>query len=226
MIVAGVDGWNRKWVTVELCDGKFHAIYIAETLAEIAKRSQYQVIGVDVPIGLSDTPPRSADTEARSRLGPRRTSVFDAPPAFCLSSELSKYSEANQKSKRTLGRGISAQSFALMSNILEADAVARADSRIYEVHPELSFSVMNLDRPMAHSKKSYSGIVDRIGVLAAQGIHLPDPLDDLPAKSSAGRAGVDDVLDAAAVAWSAHRIASKTAVALPDTKSRLERIWY
>ncbi|MGH3778212.1 MAG: DUF429 domain-containing protein [Pseudonocardiaceae bacterium] len=41
------------------------------------------------------------------------------------------------------------------------------------------------------------------------GIHLPDQLGD------ASNAGADDVLDAAAAAWSAHRIATGHADRLP-----------
>ncbi|GAB5406367.1 MAG: DUF429 domain-containing protein [Aureliella sp.] len=226
MMVVGVDGWNKKWVAVELHDGKFHGIYIAETLAEIAQRSEYEVIGIDVPIGLVDAPPRKADAAARELLQTRRSSVFDAPPAFCLSQEVATYSDANRISKETLGRGISAQAFALMSNIREADSVARDDVRVFEVHPELSFTAMNNQRPMPYPKKSWSGLVDRIKALASHDIHLPDPLDGNDPRSSAGRAGADDILDAAAVAWSAQRIAAGKAIALPDKNTRLHRIWY
>ncbi len=226
MMVVGVDGWNRKWVAVELQHGKFQRIYIAEKLEEITQREEYEVIGIDVPIGLVDEPPRAADTAAREILKSRRSSVFDAPPGFCLSQSVSSYSEANRIAKQQLGRGISAQSFALMANIREADAVARKDARVYEVHPELSFTALNANVPMPFAKKTWNGLIDRMKLLASYGIHLPDPIDANAPKNSAGRAGADDVLDAAAVAWSAHRIANNTANALPDPTERLYRIWF
>jgi predicted RNase H-like nuclease len=61
--------------------------------------------------------------------------------------------------------------------------------------------------------------------LRAAGIELPDDLGE------AGAAGVDDVLDAAAVAWSAHRIARGMARSLPEQPEpgpdgHAAAIWY
>jgi predicted RNase H-like nuclease len=77
------------------------------------------------------------------------------------------------------------------------------------VHPEVSFAEM-AQRPLDWSKKSWNGSQLRRGLLREQGIDLPDTLPDV------GAAGVDDVLDAAAAAWSADRIACGLAVSLPS----------
>ena len=54
-----------------------------------------------------------------------------------------------------------------------------------------------------------SNFYDLFEGLAKHGIDLPDKLGD------AGKARLDDVLDAAAAAWSAHRIATGHASRLP-----------
>jgi predicted RNase H-like nuclease len=90
---------------------------------------------------------------------------------------------------------------------LEVDAY-RGDPRIFEVHPELSFAEM-AGGPLV-SKKTWNGVMRRRALLAANGIELPD---ELP---TAGRVPIDDVLDAAAVAWTTARIARETARCLPE----------
>ena len=64
-------------------------------------------------------------------------------------------------------------------------------------------------RPPGTSSWRASGISFRRGLLLGAGIELPDDLGE------AGAAGIDDVLDAAVVAWSSHWIALGEAESLP-----------
>jgi Uncharacterized conserved protein len=64
-------------------------------------------------------------------------------------------------------------------------------------------------RPPQYRKKSAGGAFERIEILRRHGIQLAE----LKATASAP---LDDVLDAGAAAWSAHRIASGVAESLPD----------
>ena len=65
--------------------------------------------------------------------------------------------------------------------------------------------------PLPDGKRTWAGVHHRRHLLAAAGIHVPDDL------GPAGRlAAVDDVLDAAAAAWTAARVAAGTATPLPD----------
>ena len=72
------------------------------------------------------------------------------------------------------------------------------------MHPELSFAAI-AGAPLAASKHTEAGLVIRRELLARAGITLPPKI--------AG-AAVNDLLDAAAVAWSARRIAAAEAVTL------------
>jgi hypothetical protein len=81
------------------------------------------------------------------------------------------------------------------------------------------------DGPPKAGKKSWHGQRDRMARLESAGIVIPAEIGD------AGQAGPDDVLDAAAAAWSAHRIATHVACSVPDPPQSNERgqrmaIWY
>ena len=207
MDVLGLDGCRTGWIGIALRDGQFADAILAERAAEVISAvPSAAAIAIDIPIGLPATGRRRADELARRELGPRRSSVFAAPPRNVLME--APYAAANALAKEIHGFGISKQSYMLRAKILEVDELASVDRRIHEVHPELAFRTMaNAD---LHSKKSYTGARERIRLLAAAGIVLPE--DPGPA----GTAALDDILDAAAAAWVAHRIASGDAKPLPD----------
>jgi predicted RNase H-like nuclease len=182
------------------------------------------VVAVDIPIGFPRRFPRRADVEAREQLTGQASSVFLTPPRRVLAAD--SYAEANRLARELLGQGISRQAYGLRRKIFEVDQWLRGVSTtVVEVHPELAFRAM-LGRPARASKKTWVGMVDRRTTLQAEGID-PDRLE-VPVESGAG---VDDVLDAAAAAWSARRIAAGTARSLPPGATpgaglRRPAIWY
>ena len=199
--VAGVDGCPKGWIAIVLEDGHFSRAQLARTFTDLLPHlAEAQVIAVDIPIGLPDgSERRAADVEARKLLGPRGSSVFATPPRVVLESP--SYAKANALSKKRFGHGISTQSYALRKKIFEVDACAANDDRIYEVHPEVCFVEMN-GEPLTHSKKSWHGQATRLRLLANAEITIPDDLGGV------GKIPPDDVIDAAAAAWSADRIAN------------------
>lgn len=68
---------------------------------------------------------------------------------------------------------------------------------------------MNGGHALGHRKKSAAGALIRIELLRRQGI-------ELTRLTEAASAPLDDVLDAAAAAWSARRILAGVAKSLPD----------
>jgi predicted RNase H-like nuclease len=172
------------------------------TLGDVA------VIGIDVPIGFG---PRRADAAARSFLTGAASTVFPTPTRELLGQPFGP------------GLGVSAQAHALGPRILHVTELARTDSRLYEVHPEVSFRAMNGGLPLRHRKKSAGGAVERLELLRRHGIEL-DRLE------AAGATPLHDVLDAAAAAWSSQRIAAGSACSLPDPPEIVEgsavAIWY
>lgn len=223
MRVLGIDGWKGKWVAVILVDGVLDEVLVYESLNELSESEvDVKVIGLDMPLGLTNSPPRKADQLARQVLGPRRSSVFDPPPRFCLASKWSNYQEVNAAAQERCGRGVSAQGFALMNLIREAESTAKSDDRFYEVHPEVSFHLMNGRKPLDFSKKTWNGQCQRRELLVENEIILPNSLP-----GQLGKIPPDDLLDAAAVAWSANRIAKGEGESFPEGgKSKHQKIWF
>jgi predicted RNase H-like nuclease len=207
LLVAGLDGYPRGWIAVVLRDGRFEHALVGPTLGDVVGRlDAAAVIGVDIPIGLPAEGRRPCDLLARAVVGPRRASVFFTAPRPVW--EAPDYATARQVAAGLGGASVSAQTYALRAKVLEADALARNDDRLVEVHPEVTFATM-AGGYLVHSKSTWAGIATRRRLLRDEGIELPDEL------GPAGAAGVDDVLDAAGVAWSAGRIARGEACSLP-----------
>ncbi len=97
--------------------------------------------------------------------------------------------------------------------VLQADT-GLAD-RVFEIHPEVSFRIMKnapLDEPKKkHGRCHDEGMNLRKELLCAEGFPRA-MVDQTPPKG----AGLDDLLDACAVAWSAARVKNGEAVVFPD----------
>jgi predicted RNase H-like nuclease len=219
--VVGVDAAPGGWCAVELRAGRFVEVRVVRefqaVLGEYASRAA--VIAADIPMGLNDQGIRDADREARTLLGARRNAVFDAPPRWALSA--ATYPEARALRPEG-GRGLSAQSFALMRKIKEVADVRKAGAAVYEVHPEVSFRAMR-GGPLSWPKATTEGSQERRALLESVGISPP--------RERIRGAPLVDILDASAAAWSAHRIATRRAGVLPgsiptDWEPGEQRIWY
>ncbi len=222
--VVGVDAFRGGWVAVVLRDGSFAAAVAGARFHEVlAAVPTAGVVAVDIPIGLLERGWRRADLEARQFLGARFASVFPAPPR--AAAESATYEAANQACRSLTGQGLSPMAWRLVPKILDVDRCRdEAGSRLYEIHPEVSFQALS-GQPLAASKKTWAGAAERRVLLEGAGIILPEDL------GPAGLTGTDDVLDAAVAAWSATRIAIGTARCLPDPPERDPRgrpvaIWY
>jgi len=227
MRVIGVDACRRGWVAVSLevsrlphREPRLVGVRMDGSLAGVLdqERDCAQVVGIDIPLGLLESGWREADRAARGLLGPRRSSVFAIPPRAVWAQ--TSYQAANQLCRELTGQGFSVQAWGLRAKLLEANRYREAGEHpMYEVHPELAFGAM-AGAPLDYSKHTAAGRELRRELLAQTGIVLP-------ARSSGhvsgtrvagfyGAAPVTDTLDAAAVAWSAGRIAAGQAVILPD----------
>jgi len=216
--VTGVDACRRGWVAVSLTASPAAAVSAAAggpaavtvdaslgaLLAPDLDPAGTTVVGIDMPLGLLETGWREADRAARRLLGPRRSSVFAIPPRAVWAE--SSYPAANQRCRELTGQGFSAQAWGLRAKLLEADQYRRTCGHpLYEVHPELAFGAM-AGAPLAASKHTGPGRDERRRLLAQAGIEIP---------AGTPAALIGDVLDAAAVAWSARRIAAGQAVTVP-----------
>jgi predicted RNase H-like nuclease len=220
MEVVGFDAYKHGWVGVRLVDGHFAGATVHSDLAAaVAAHPGCDVVTVDMPLGLPGEEDwvREADQAAAAFVGARRSSVFAILPRVVF--EADSHAAAVTLCRARGQRGISIQAYGLRVKLFEANLVAEADSRVHEVHPEVSFREM-AGHPLLHAKKTWAGIMTRRRLLEDVGACPPDE------PGAASGVAPDDVADAAAAAWSAHRIATGTASALPDAANRLNRIWY
>ncbi|HTU08953.1 MAG TPA: DUF429 domain-containing protein [Trebonia sp.] len=212
-LVTGIDASRGGWVAVTLTGDGSVRVTVASTLDGLALDGLALdgVTGIDMPLGLLPAGWRTADLLARRALGRRGSSVFAIPPRPVW--EEPRYADANRRCRELTGRGMSAQAWGLRGKLLEADVFRRAAKLpLYEVHPELSFATL-AGAPLADSKHSKNGLAIRRALLATAGIVVPPRVRG---------AAEDDLLDAAAVAWSARRIAAGTATILTDQAQRAD----
>jgi predicted RNase H-like nuclease len=181
------------------------------------------LVGVDIPIGLPRTGSRRCDLEARAVLKkPRSCSVFPAPVRGCLCE--GTHPELSELHRRIDDRGLTLQAYHLLRKIRDVEQyVAAGPSRqksIFEVHPEVSFTVWNRGAAMAHNKSKSSGRAERERLI--DGV-WPGERERLWAAVRGKGCGRDDLNDAFAALWTVRRIAAGQAIRMPEAVERDER---
>lgn len=210
MTVAGVDGCRRGWV-VATADDNDGSILDVTVLAQFDKVVGLLALGVshlavDMPIGLPNAGPRVCDVAARQLLGPRRSSVFPAPPRPILHER--DYPTALARKRAIDGTGLSKQTFHLLPKIAEVDAALTPalQARVVECHPELAFRRRN-GEPLASKH-------DEVGRQRRRAL-VTDLLRDRPLPRVRG-ARPDDILDAIVLTRTARALGNGGAERLGD----------
>ncbi|MGY1733523.1 DUF429 domain-containing protein [Geodermatophilus sp. SYSU D01045] len=208
MAVLGVDGWRGAWVGA-LLDGRTVTLLALPDVAAVLAVPGVEVVGIDMPIGLSDDGARACDVRAKALLGRAGSSVFAAPVRAVLATD--DYAEARGLSTAaTGGTSLSAQAFQLVRSVRALDD-ALGDpppGHVVEVHPELAFrrGLGGVTDP----KVTARGLAQRLAALR--------PVMDVDAALLAAppRVPAVDALDACAAAWSARRVADGTGECVGD----------
>jgi len=202
MFVAGVDGCRAGWVAFKVevpsLTTSVDVVVLPELLS--SRPNDLLCVAIDIPIGLVDGS-RCCDKAARKLLGqPRGTSVFAAPCRAALSG--TTHAAASQINREQTGRGLSQQAFGIIPKIRQVDAAITPGCQqwAFEVHPEVCLWALNGHCPMKHNKKTREGAAERIAVLSSIFAEIERHLGNRPP-----RVGADDLLDAAAAAWTALR---------------------
>jgi predicted RNase H-like nuclease len=237
--VVGIDGCPGGWIAVWQA-GANTAVAVFPSFAEaLAAFPEDAIVAVDMPIGLPDVirhGGRGPERLVRPLLGERQSSVFSIPSRAAVYAETDAYTtpkawyaahrRASEVARRTSdpSRAISIQAFGIFAKIREIDALLREHERlrgrVFESHPEVSFTHLNGMQPMSAPKKirnvvNLPGLEERKALLGRHGYH-PTFLD---ARPPAG-ARPDDFLDAACMMLVAARIARGEAVSYPDPPER------
>lgn len=169
-MIAALDRASGFWLaamadSMALHDVRFLSLQSLQDIPDWIREEGISRVTIDVPIGLPEVEERPVDKEARRFLGPRRASVFPVPNRAVLN--CTTWSEANEVSRRTRGKGISQQSFGIFPGIREVDSWIKPEmqDRILEVHPEVCFTALS-GAPMAFPKKDSAGVAERLAVLS------------------------------------------------------------
>lgn len=217
MWVLGLDRCRRGWAGICLSDdgrvrGQFQPTIAAAVQAAVDEFG-VRHIAVDIPIGLPDTGVRRADVLVRRLLAGRSSTLFVTPTRTAVYAP--DRATASALNVANGGPGVTAQAFAIAEAIKDVDqfllsAPLRHDLTVVEAHPETCFAEMNGGSALADPKRTWAGLRQRLALLDEVGISIPD---DLGAVGSV--AAIDDIVDAAAVAWTARRLAAGQAVPRP-----------
>ena len=210
--VAGVDGAQKGWVVACIpITGSDEASLtrcetfreVKATVAELGCRS----VGVDMPIGVKLSGSRLLDSEARKRLGARRSSLFPTPSSVVL--EATSYEDALKRSRNQIGKGLSIQTWNLVPQIREVRSIIKPEDSdtFFECHPESSF--VELVGETLTSKKTPEGVKQRLDAIRNFVPTIDRVVEKLPKKCR-----IDDALDAFAAAWSAKRFSQGEAIIL------------
>jgi predicted RNase H-like nuclease len=208
-VALGVDGCRAGWLAVRLVEaagGRLTLDYAlhARFAPILEQHPDAAAIAVDMPIGLYESGRarmRPCDRIARQRLGKRACCVFIPPTRAMLCAE-------SYMPLRALG--LSVQAYHLIPRIRELDALLTPDlqARVWESHPELSFRAMT-GAPIASPKRTEAGQAVRMDALrralGESGDALASLLTAFQQAVAPTHAGIDDLLDACALAWSALR---------------------
>jgi len=207
--VLGIDGCRTGWAGIVWDGTRVNGVFAARLTDLLETAGAVDAVVLDMPIGLPDHGVRAADRLAKQELGPKASSIFLTSTRAALAAPTRAGADALNRAHGS--GGVTAQAFALHAKIAEVDDAVRATgAAVVEGHPELSFAAL-AGAPVLASKRSWAGSAVRRSLLTGAGIHLDVDLGEV------GRqAAVDDVVDAAVLAWTAMRVASGAAVCRPD----------
>lgn len=237
-LAAGLDGCRGGWIAA-MWDGSGPLRLVRlDCLADLFDGLDApRLAAVDIPIGLPDRvgpKGRAPERLVRPLLGGRQSSVFSVPSRAAVEAGLgpdeegTRYRAACATARATSDppRAVAKQSFHIFPKIAEADLLLRTQpplrERLLECHPEVAFWALNGEKALDLPKKVKGrpfpeGIALRLRLLAAAGI----PTDALSAQTAlALKAGLDDLVDAAACLWTARRAMNGKALRFPDPPER------
>ena len=219
-LIIGIDGCKSGWFSIwENQDKSIHSSVFSNLneLKNFFKNESQLILGIDMPVVLSEVIPRQADQLARKLLSKKASSVFTAPTPEML--DQPNYEKASLVSKRLFGKSMSLQSWYLFPKIKDVQTmIHHEDMQIYEIHPELSFRAMNNEQVILESKKTQEGFALRNALLS---MHFKNFIfEDIRNQHARKDVMDNDILDALAVLWSAKRIQSNQASFLPQTPEK------
>lgn len=212
--VIGIDGAPGGWLAVIWGKTVTHQLF--PNLHD-ALQLDAEIIAIDMPIGFPEFSGRRVEKIARQMLKGKASSIFSVPARSAIENENASYQDACLINMQHSAppKKFSKQSFGIFPKMRELDCLMTPElqTRVHEVHPELSFAEMNNSRAVLTKKSRPDGRSERIKLLGVSGF----PWSQLPSATYLKKDVTDnDIVDACACAWSARRILEGRALSIPD----------
>ena len=216
-ILAGVEPVTGGWLVVP---GNLQGINLAPQPAQVMPsladildyRPSFTIVALHAPVGVLEKPGelRTCDVEARGRLGRRAGSVVPAPSRALL--EARSFEEARQ-----IDPSLDIVRWRSLAKAAEAirEVQSWRQRTVYEVNPELAFTIMNEGQPISYPRRSQLGREARKRLLEAK---LPGAVGVLAQRPP--RVREEKLLDALADLWTARRIMARAIV-----RSAEDAVW-
>lgn len=216
-LAVGADGRQREgYWTVTVHQGTPQDVTLHGDLHQLLSQAQdADVILFDIATGHEDPRGerggrRACETTAREMLGEHQDRIFLTPPPIVFEAE--QYHEALKRCEENGWPSLPRPIWHGRHRVQAVTQAASYDERILEGHPEVTFTLLHEQHggqgPLDHYGDGYNAIYERSQLFEQEGWD-PDLLQ-------APDADPKKILDAAAMAWSAHRAASGQAITLPE----------
>ena len=222
----GVDWSSGEWVSIAYTDGSDPpSVEVFEEITSVWDHygtSACRIV-VDVPIGLCESLKsdacscveedgelsRHCDDLARKVIGSQYRSVFTAPAreASRLAAAGADHSEIGDTNEELTGKRLTQQAAGISEGIVEVENLLLGDGDrevLIEGHPEVCFRALK-GTPLEHSKHTASGVAERLAVLRDVPEYTQGDWRTVAQElgREGHRVGLDDVLDACALALTA-----------------------
>ena len=184
---------------------------VMPTLIEVLEfKPKFEAAAIFAPVGFEDEPNgpfRPCDREARDMVGwPRLAAIKPIPSRAALRAK-------TREEARELEPWLTNDDFRRMKWIREAEQEFQPfhQRNWFAAHPDLSFYVLNGDKPLTSSPYQAEGVYERMNLIKSK---LPGVEDAVTATPPAGAAQVH-LLQAAGLLWTARRAAGRAVNRLP-----------
>lgn len=215
--VVGADARQREgYWTVTLLDGAPEHVELFSTFDDVLDHARdADRIMVDIAAGHDDPEGhadgrRACETAARGMLGEHQDRIFLTPPPKVF--EADHYHEAQAWCEENDWPPLPRPIWHGRHRVRTVTQAAAHDDRILEGHPEVTYTLLHESHggegPLEHYGDAYNALLERSQLLEQEGWDT----DKLTAPEAQPR----KILDAAAMAKSAHRAANGRAQLLPE----------
>jgi len=184
---------------------------VLNTLVEVLDfKPRFEAAAIFAPVGFEDEPIgpyRPCDAEARQMVGwPRLAAIKPIPSRAALRAK-------TREEARELEPWLTNDDFRRWKWIREAEQEFQPfhQRNWFAAHPDLSFYVLNGDKPITSSPYQTDGVYERLNLIKSK---LPGVEDAVTATPPAG-AGQFHLLQAAGLLWTARRAAGRAVNRLP-----------